>query len=140
MSFDNDILDLTDEKLGQVKYRSVIVLFLIGLNFLCFLLAFYFSLVEIESIMISGGVLLVLSFTLLVFALLQRKYFLLPQVILGVSSIIVVFLFIFLKELSPSEAKRPVPWLILFSSVIYLIPLSISIYKEFRLPKKVKEN
>jgi len=136
---ENDLLDLPIDKDRKVKTRSITAVIFLILNVLCIGVAYFFSLGEIESIMFSGAALGLLSLTLLILALVMKKYYLLIPALSGLGMVIYVFLFIAWNELSPSEARQPVPALILYMGLAYLIPFVIALWKELRLAGSLRE-
>lgn len=130
-------LDLLDTGVGDkvaVKRRSITALVFIFLHFLCLVVAYIFSLEEVESVIFTGGIYGVIALVMIVLALVLGRYHLLFPALFGLGIIAAVFLFIFLGELSPSRAQGPVPVLILYLMFAYLVPFAVSLWREFRLP------
>ncbi|MES2799038.1 MAG: hypothetical protein V4638_03415 [Bacteroidota bacterium] len=138
MDLDNELIDFPVDKKRRSETISSLIVTFYFLNFFCLVVGFYLARIDIESIIFSGAALVLLSLILLILAIIQRKYFALPQAIIGLLIVAAIFLFIGLKELSPSEAKKPVPALLLIFLAIYFILFTLSLIREFRLPKQEK--
>lgn len=135
MALDEDLLDFPEIRKESGKQRSMLLIVFSALQMLAIIAGFIGSMDEIESIIYTGPALLGLAFGTLLIGIIKRRKLGIVHGISGIVCVGFIFCVIFFFRMSPSEAKGPVPWLIMASSTI-VIPIGIIlIVRELRRQK-----
>jgi hypothetical protein len=124
-----DELELTDSKLF-VKSKLII-----GISILLIVtmpVSFLSAIIEVESIIVTGVVASFIGLVLLIIGLIKKRIWAISNAVNTLLAVLVVFASIWIFELSPSEAKKPVPWLILFFTLTSWIFGFFTLVTEFK--------
>lgn len=135
MALDQDLLDFPEVRKESGKQRSMLLIVFSVLQMLAIIAGFIGSMDEIESIIYTGPVLLGLAFATLLTAIIKRRKLGIIHGVAGILCVGFIFSVIFFFEMSPSEAKGPVPWLILASSTVVIPTGVVLIIWELRKQK-----
>lgn len=124
-----DLLDDFRDTKSSVRPYSIWMIVLLVLNPLVLFIGNALAFGEIESIMVSGAILGASSLLLLIGGLLKRRLFPILGGSFGLLSVLLVFLVINIFELSPSEAEKPIPFLICCFSGATLLLYGLFIFR-----------
>lgn len=124
-----DLLDELDRDSRPVK-KSVVNLVFISLSMGAILIAVFIALAEIESIVATGPIVFILGAVTMVFAVRSRRSLVIIQSVMTIGIPILVFLVIAVGRLSPSAARRVLPYPLIAIALVHLIYSVICLVKE----------
>jgi hypothetical protein len=125
-------MDLLDETGGRKKREPIkrwVIVLMVIIASLTMWSAFVLSIWKIRTILFTGPAVLIVAAILLIPALLNRNGFAVVLAVLCLFTVLLVLGVILIYDLSPGQAKGPVPWLILFMSMLTTGVSALSIWK-----------
>lgn len=131
-------MDLLDETGGRKKREPIkrwVIVLMVIIASLTMWSAFVLSIWKIRTILFTGPAVLIVAAILLIPALLNRNGFAVVLAVLCLFTVLLVLGVILIYDLSPGQAKGPVPWLILFMSMLTTGVSALSIWKVIKRNK-----
>jgi hypothetical protein len=125
-------MDLLDETGGRKKREPIkrwVIVLMVIIASLTMWSAFVLSIWKIRTILFTGPAVLIVAAILLIPALLNRNGFAVLLAVLCLFTVLLVLGVILIYDLSPGQAEGPVPWLILFMSMLTTGVSALSIWK-----------
>lgn len=131
----DDLLDAPSGRKDVAKKRSVTLIVLVLFQFLVLFVSVIYALDEIENIIPAGGVVLLVGFTTLIIAVIKKNVY---AMILGgsaLAAVLFIFLVIYLFQMSPGDARRPIPIVIVIYTLLFGFFGTFFVVGELRRPK-----
>lgn len=130
---EHDLLDDIELSKKEIrKQRSWMIISLVVIQLLVFGGAFIGSVAEIETILISGPAMVIVSLFLFIVAIIYRRGWAIVLGVIGGMACVSVPTVIILFNLSKRESEGPIPWLILIYLVIASALSVVALIKEYR--------